>query len=114
MNRRSLLGAVAAAVLVGGGVVVSTTAYAATTASIQGTITDATTHAPIAGVEVTAMRRGGPGQDTGTAQTDAAGHYEIANLPIAGYAIRAFKLNYAEQVFDRRSDSDEANLVYLP
>jgi hypothetical protein len=114
MTRRLLLGTLAAALLAAGAGLVATTTAGAATNQIEGTVVDAASHAPVAGVEVSAVQRAGVGGGSGTARTDAAGHYLIANLPPGGYVIRAYLLGYAEQYAIGRSDSDEANAIYVP
>lgn len=68
-----------------------TWALAGTTGGITGTVVDAETHAPIADVKITASS---PSQ-TGTTQTDAAGHFTFLSLTPDTYTVSAEKDQYA-------------------
>lgn len=87
LNRVKLGLAVAAvAVMLGFG---ATQAHAQSTGTVRGTITDAQTHRPLAGVQVSV---GGAGR---RAVTSTAGEYTVANVPTGNTTVRAELLGYA-------------------
>jgi Carboxypeptidase regulatory-like domain/TonB-dependent Receptor Plug Domain len=65
-------------------------AGAATTGTISGTVTDAATKKPVAGATVTAAAPSG----RGSATTDAAGFYNVYNLPPDTYSVTIVKNGY--------------------
>lgn len=67
-------------------------AFAATTGSVSGTISDAATKKPVAGVVVTASAPSG----RATATTDASGFYNLYNLSPDTYAISIVVKGYQE------------------
>src|SRR5271165_4566549 len=68
-------------------------ARAGTTGTLHGHITDAATHAPIAGVQITAVS---PSQ-TAQTMTDAAGAYSFISLQPDTYTVNASKPGYEPQ-----------------
>jgi Carboxypeptidase regulatory-like domain len=81
---------------------------AETTGSISGTVTDATTKAPVAGVEVCAFYIAG-----GCASTNSSGEYTISQLPTGEYKLRFTTdgRNYAPQYYNGKTNESEANPV---
>ena len=76
---------------------------------IEGTVTDASTHAVLSGVEVAAL---GPGKVAeGIALTDASGHYTIAGLAAGSYVVGFAVEHYITQYYDDQSSFASANAV---
>ncbi len=65
--------------------------------TITGTITDASTHLPVAGVSVSAYA---PGDQYGTGTTtDANGRYTISGLHAGSFYVTAYGFNYAQTTY---------------
>jgi hypothetical protein len=81
---------------------------AETTGSISGTVTDATTKVPVAGVGVCATFYGG-----GCASTNASGEYTISGLATGSYKVefRPLSVNYLLQYYNGKANESEANPV---
>ena len=76
---------------------------------IEGTVTDASTHAVLSGVEVAAL---GPGKVAeGIALTDASGHYTIVGLAAGSYVVGFAAEHYITQYYDDQSSFASANAV---
>jgi hypothetical protein len=71
-------------------VIVPKAAFAGTTGGLSGTVLDAETHAPIAGVKVTAIS---PSQ-TVTGFTDSSGHFAFVSLAPDEYTVTLEKTGY--------------------
>jgi len=110
--RRGLL---AVAMVAGMAVAGAPSAHAAADIPVvlRGTVTDAVTRAPLAGVAVTATPRAANPVPI-TVTTGADGRYEIPGPaePFAVFTLKALADNYAEQWAVNRSEPDEADLVY--
>jgi Carboxypeptidase regulatory-like domain len=79
--------------------------------TVHGTVIDAVTQAPLAGVEVTAKP---PGSGSArSAVTGADGTYAIQDLSAGEVTVKAFKDNYAVQWARGKTEPDEANRVYV-
>jgi hypothetical protein len=61
---------------------------ATATPGISGTVTDATTSAPLPGITVTLMKANPSWVIQATTATDAAGHYQFTGLPNGSYEVR--------------------------
>lgn len=100
------------AVLAAAQLVNSPDASAATTGSITGTVTDATTHLAIEGVEVCAGELSGA--TAGCDYTNATGEYAISALNPGSYKvdfITQYVNNYVRQFYNAKPTSGEADLV---
>jgi Carboxypeptidase regulatory-like domain len=104
--------AVAAATVLGAGA----PGALASTGSLSGTVTDASTGLPVPGVQVSAWREVNPTLTEGASDySDAGGHYTISGLPEADYAIQFSPddLNYVPEYYDHRPSEAQADLVHL-
>jgi hypothetical protein len=89
--------------------------------TISGTVTDATTGAGVAGVEVSAYDAdGSPAGFFGTdsEETDAAGHYSVSGLAPGTYTVHFITIDetpagdhYADQWYDSKTSGDAATPV---
>jgi hypothetical protein len=92
-------------------------ALAAETGQIVGTVTDASTHAPIEGVEVCVRAPGG--EHSGQCETTGSnGEYIVSKLPAGAYDVEFFvtggnaaNRDYAMQFYSGKSRRAEAELV---
>ncbi|MGH8541234.1 MAG: carboxypeptidase regulatory-like domain-containing protein, partial [Stenotrophobium sp.] len=64
------------------------------TTTLQGQVTDASTHSAISGVTLAVQ------SSSITAQTDANGHYTLSNLPSLKFDLQITALNYASQTLN--------------
>lgn len=78
-------------------------------AEIEGTVTDASTKAPVRGVLVGAI--GSDEAATGAGFTNASGHYTIAGLPTGSYRIEFIEPRYITQYYNNQPTLSSANLV---
>ncbi|HMC67923.1 MAG TPA: carboxypeptidase-like regulatory domain-containing protein, partial [Mycobacteriales bacterium] len=77
--------------------------------AIAGTVTDASTHAPINGATVTAYDSGG--HAVGTDTSDADGHYKIDALPVGSYSVGFVAGGYVAQYYDHKASLATADPV---
>ena len=81
---------------------------------LSGTVTDASTHAPLSGVTVTVYDLVGGGS-VGSVQTDGTGAYTVTGLPAGSYAV-GFELGvagYLPQFDSGQSSLAQANAITL-
>jgi Carboxypeptidase regulatory-like domain len=89
-------------------------ALAAEPGQISGTVTNASSAAPLSGVEVCAHEQyRGPGGSSGCASTEPNGEYTITGLKAGEYKVEfsARGRNYLSQFYDGKTASSEAQLV---
>lgn len=80
-------------------------------AEIEGTVTNAATHAPVEGAYVEAV---GAGETSfGTAFTNASGHYVIVGLPSGSYTLEFSGYRYFTQYYNNQPTAAAANPVSL-
>jgi Carboxypeptidase regulatory-like domain len=74
---------------------------------VEGTVTDASTHKPLAKAFIVAL---GPGETVeGAAFTEASGHYTIVGLPTGTYEIGFADVGYVVQYYNDQSSLASAN-----
>ena len=76
---------------------------------IEGTVTDASTHAAVSNAEVEVLGAGGVAD--GEALTDANGQYTIGGLATGSYVVRFASERYIAQYYDDQSSFATANAV---
>ncbi len=76
-------------------------------AEIEGTVTNAATHAPVEGAFVEAVATGGTG--FGVAFTNASGHYSIVGLPSGSYTLSISGARYFKQYYNNQPTAATAN-----
>jgi hypothetical protein len=86
----------------------ASTALAGTSGNIQGTISDANSGAPVAGVSL----RISSGSQTVSTKTDARGHFVVFSLQPDDYTLTAQKDGYATESFSGYSVYADQTQVY--
>lgn len=85
-------------------------------AQIEGTVTDASTHAPIEGVEVCVLEKEEEEEElleVNCADTNASGQYSVEGLPSGEYKVEFFAeyLHYVNQFYEDKSSFEQAKPV---
>jgi hypothetical protein len=80
---------------------------------IEGTVTDASTHAPLADAEVAAVGVGVGEVEYGYALTNASGQYTIAGLPTGSYRVEFADSRYIAQYYNDQPSFASATQVQV-
>ena len=102
--------------IIAAAITLAVVASPASAGSLSGVVTDASTGDPIDGIQVTGWRQATPIESVGaTDVTDASGHYSLADLPTADYAVQVLPVerNYVAEYFDGKRTEEEADLVHV-